>query len=233
MKTLMTTEQIADRLQDAGINSPFSLDWNIWWDWLDRKDAAKKAGEAFTEEEPLAWHNLTGIDRAALPEHWEISVDDELSRRRAIEEFNKQKAAQVAFLEDCAPEQKPLGEWFVSLDMTTRRKFKVFGNPVTRDFSNRLKPARGRAYTPTASAKCALKPRLAVYLGTEMNAYDNTSFIAIPFTGDACDTCKKNLNDLLYSSDTTNGFAGCGSSLRVAQWFEGFVVVAERASIAD
>lgn len=232
-------KNLADKMEAAG-TTPYSTDYDLWGDWYRRKQAAEKNKEPFTEEAPLVWHKMN-LDRALLPENWERDVYDILQEREKVKtaerlaERDKRHMAEIVdFLLKAPEEEHCILRWMVQADLADLREYGCYGAPKRhKDFANMVKPSGGREYKPQAGSSFSLMVDHALYLGSRQYAYDDTSYFAVPFTGYACQIAKNNLNHLLNVARTANGYAGCGYTLSVTEWCEGFVIISQRCSIPD
>ena len=238
MKTPYTITELADIFEAAGIGSPYSIGKG-WSEWYKASEAARSAKQPFDTIEPRAWHDL-GLDADRLPAEWECPVHECIRDREAaraavrkaarIEKFN---ADLDAMLVAGGELHRPIIQWLRGLSESDRSEIGFYKLPSTSDLTSALTPSKGRKYQPKAGAKCRLHAKQALYLGTLQNSYDDTSYYAIPFTGEACATCKANLRYLLDCAGTATGYAGQGYTMSITEWADGFVVISQRFSIAD
>lgn len=88
-------------------------------------------------------------------------------------------------------------------------------------------------YQPQGNAKMKLKDAKCV--GWEQQAYADVSYYEIPYEGELDDNSVSRLNQFLAANNSTNGYAGFGSSwnLQGVNRERKVVMVYQRSSIAD
>lgn len=223
---MMTLEQIADTLESAGINSPFSTDYEAAEAWR-----RVNPGRALNYSDHPMTDRLC-LDTAQLPEGWRAAVHDLLARRRL---------AQLEAQADTAIEQLPEALRIVTLSQRRCRSY----SPTAADLrylwtmNNRHGNRVNNVYKGDPRCTLRLKLSNAVQIDYEQASYADHLRFVIPVEGE-CPTdlssCVANLAHFCDAIRTHNGFAGSGSSwtMELINTPAGLVVYADcRASISD
>ena len=223
---MLTVEEIADKLQAAGIDSPFSTDYEAVASWQKTNPG-----------KPINYDEHRQVDRLHLPA-------DDLPKGWRLAVANILNSRHIAKLEaDSAELFGKLPEPLRTVALMHRRNLTFM--PQSNDLSyllslrNRNGDRVSSVYKPDPRCTLRMKLSQAVRIDYEEASYATHSRYVIPVEGERpadLEPCRGNLTGFCEAIRTHDGFAGSGCSwtMSLIDTGNGFVVYADcRASISD
>lgn len=228
--------KLADVFEANNITSFYSTDYDLWGDWYDELKRLRKTGasaevlERHSEGQPRKWHKLDltefGISGLSIPRDIDEAVTSELRSRVEARRLKKRADSFMAL------DNEAIRAWLSSL---SDGELAAMGCMSGVNGVSQLKHFPKRPPKGYRGRHDLLDTDEVVRIGYRQNAYDDTSYVAIPIfiAYDDLSELRANIEHMCSSARSTNGLAGYGSSYSIHYIHEDFVVIAQRSSIAD